>query len=158
MSASLRLDVDLQPEWRNVYRAHEAVGLLALGAYGDVDLRDAIAMVSAELLENAIKYAPPQTGVSLSIRAVHSSITVAVTNVVVAAELVKKLEDRVRWLQGFATAKAAYTAAIERALSSPDDDGGLGIARIVYEAGCAIACDTSDPGRLTVRASMGPAT
>ena len=40
MSAALSLEVELQPEWRNVTRASEAVALLVLGTYGDSDLHE----------------------------------------------------------------------------------------------------------------------
>ena len=98
MSAALSLEVELKPEWRNITRASEAVALLALGTYGDDDLRDTLAMVSGELLENAIKYANPQTLVKLTIRESASDIVVEVTNAVVRAEEVQRLAERLAWL------------------------------------------------------------
>lgn len=157
MNAALSLEVELRPDWPNIDRTQEAVGLLALSIYGNDDLRDAIAMVSAELLENALKYALPDTGVRLSIQEESSTIVVAVTNTVLEPDRVRRLEERLAWLRTFDSAEAAYTAAIELALSKRDTSGGLGIVRIAYEGGCGIACDTSEPGMITVRASMGRA-
>lgn len=155
MSTTLSLEVELRPEWRNVARASEAVALLVLGIYGDDDLRDALAMVSGELLENAIKYAQPRTRVKLAIHEETSDIVVAVTNDVLGAEEVRRLEDRIAWLRAHETAAAAYMEALTLASMTPGASGGLGILRIAYEGGCGIDYDaSSEPGKITVRASM----
>jgi hypothetical protein len=156
MTAALSLEVELQPEWRNVTRASEAVALLVLGTYGDSDLHDAIAMVSAELLENAIKYADPQKLVRLSIHDDPSEITVEVTNAVVQPEEVQRLAARLDWLNQQPDPAAAWIEALTLATtgkSSPDRPG-LGILRIAYEGGSRVEYDVSEPGTLTVRASM----
>lgn len=157
MSAALLLEVELQPEWRNITRASEAVALLALGTYGDDDLRDTLAMVSGELLENAIKYADPHVLVKLTIHDDADMIIVAVTNAVVRSEEVERLADRVAWLRSHADAAAAWTAALTQATKPRGDRGGLGILRIAYEGGSRIDYDASEPGVLTVRASMSKA-
>lgn len=156
MSAALSLEVELQPEWRNVTRASEAVALLVLGTYGDDDLRDAIAMVSAELLENAIKYADPQRLVRLTIHEDPSSITVEVTNAVVQPEEVQRLAQRLDWLKQQPDPAAAWMEALSLATAhqSVPDRPGLGILRIAYEGSSRIDYDMSEPGTLTVRASM----
>ena len=154
MSAALSLEVELVPEWRNVTRASEAVALLALGSYGDDDLRDTLAMVSSELLENAIKYADPQRLVKLTVHDDASDIVVAVTNAVVRSEEVQRLADRVAWLRSHDDPAAAWAAAIAQATTPSGVRGGLGILRIAYEGGSRIDYDASQPGVLTVRASM----
>lgn len=156
MTAALSLEVELQPEWRNVTRASEAVALLVLGTYGDNDLHDAIAMVSAELLENAIKYADPQKLVRLSIYDNPSAITVEVTNAVVQPEEVQRLAARLDWLNQQPDAAAAWIEALSLATTgrSNPDRPGLGILRIAYEGGSRVDYDASKPGTLTVRASM----
>lgn len=156
MSAALSLEVELQPEWRNVTRASEAVALLVQGTYGDDNLRDAIAMVSAELLENAIKYAHPQKLVRLEIREDASSIVVQVTNAVVQPEEVQRLAARIDWLRNQPDAAAAWVTALSLATTSTSPSGrpGLGIIRIAHEGGSRVDYQVSEPGTLTVRASM----
>jgi hypothetical protein len=156
MSAALSLEVELQPEWRNVTRASEAVALLVLGTYGDDDLRDAIAMVSAELLENAIKYADPQKLVRLTIHDDPSVIVIEVTNAVVQPEEVQRLAARLDWLRKHPDPAAAWLEALQIATTggSSSDRPGLGIVRIAYEGGSRVDYDISEPGTLTVRASM----
>lgn len=152
MTAALSLDVELQPDWQNVTRASEAVALLVLGTYGDGDLRDALAMISGELLENAIKYADPQQLVRLSVQDDPTEIVVAVTNAVVGAEQVQRLADRLAWLRAHKDAATAWAAALAQA-SGGGERSGLGILRIAYEGGARIDFDASHPGVLTVRVS-----
>lgn len=156
MSAALSLEVELQPEWRNVTRASEAVALLVLGTYGDDDLRDAIAMVSSELLENAIKYADPQRLVRLAIHDDSKSIVVEVTNAVVQPEEIQRLAARLDWLNQQPDAAAAWLEALTLATTETNapDRPGLGILRIAYEGGSRVDYESSEPGTLTVRASM----
>lgn len=156
MTAALSLNVELQPEWRNVTRASEAVALLVLGTYGDHDLRDAIAMVSAELLENAMKYADPQRLVRLAVHDDALVITVAVTNSVVHPEEVARLAARLDWLSGQPSPAAAWAEALSLATigHAAPDRPGLGILRIAHEGGSRIDYDEPEPGTLTVRASM----
>jgi hypothetical protein len=154
VTTALVLDLELRPDWANIDRANQAIGLLALGIYADPDLKDVIAMVSTELLENALKHAVPDTGVRLSIHDERVRIVIAVTNAVLEPTQVQKLEAHVEWLHSFTDARAAYIAAIEQAVARPASSSGLGICRIAYEGGCGIACDNSEPGRLTVRASL----
>lgn len=157
MSAALSLEVELRPEWHNVTRASEAVALLVLGSYGDGDLRDALAMVSAELLENAIKYADPQRLVKLAIHEDASDIVVAVTNAVVRSEEVQRLADRLAWLRSHDDPAAAWAAALAQATSPAGARSGLGIVRIAHEGGSRVDYDASQPGVLTVRAALAKA-
>jgi hypothetical protein len=156
MTAALSLEVELQPEWRNVTRASEAVALLVLGTYGDDDLRDAIAMVSAELLENAIKYADPQKLVRLTIHDDAKAITVEVTNAVVQPEEIQRLAARLDWLRNQPDPASAWVEALSLATAgtSNPERPGLGILRIAHEGGSRVDYDVSEPGHLTVRASM----
>jgi hypothetical protein len=153
MSAALSLEVELQPDWRNITRTSEAVALLAFSTYGDDDLRDALAMISAELLENAIKYADPQRLVRLVVHDDPGAIVIEVTNAVVRAEEVDKLAERIAWLRAQPDPAIAWTLALAEAVTG-SERRGLGLLRIAHEGGSRIDFDASQPGTLTVRASM----
>ncbi len=154
MSAALTLEVELLPDWENVTRASEAVGLLAHGRYGDPDVRDALAMISAELLENAIKYADPQRLVRLTIHEDATDIVVAVTNAVVHAEEIQRLSERVAWLRAQPDPAAAWAAALTQAAQGVTRSAGLGILRIAYEGGSRVDYAAPEPGVVTVRALL----
>jgi hypothetical protein len=147
---ALQLDLSIPPDWSRIDPTREAVGLLVMAMFGDDDLRDALAMVSEELLENAIKYCKPDSVVSLSIRHQAESVIIAVTNAVEeGSRHLGTLRKRIEWMRSFGTATEAYSAALARVGM---DDAGLGIVRIAYEGRCGIDYDLSEPGKLTVRA------
>jgi hypothetical protein len=165
---ALHLDLSLPPEWSRIDPTREAVGLLVLAMFGDDDLRDALAMVSEELLENAIKYCRPDSTVSISIRHEDDDVVVSVTNAVEeGAAHLEVLQKRLDWMRRFPSAAEAYAAAIGRvyergapAAGAPVE-AGLGIVRIAYEGRCAIDLDLSSPGQVTVHATCarpGPAS
>jgi hypothetical protein len=151
----LHLDLVIPADWPRIDQVREAVAACVGAVFGDRDLRDALAMVSAELLENAFKYGAEEP-VRLALHTEGSDLVVTVTNVVAeGSEHAHALEAVVRWVNAQDSAEAAYTAALARAFDDRTDDvdrSGLGLARISYEGGCALACDLSTPGRVTVRA------
>lgn len=151
---ALSLTLDVPADWSRIEPAREAVGQLVLALFGDDDLRDALAMVSAELLENAIKYSAPASSVALSIEHAGGGVAIAVTNAVdEGAGHAAQLRERVAWVGSFATAAEAYAAALARVYAAEGRSGsGLGIARIAYEGACGLECDASVPGRVTVTA------
>ncbi len=156
-SGALRLDLDLPPDWSRIDPAREAVGLLVLAVSGDDNLRDALAMVSEELLENAIKYSKPETSVSLRVHEGDAGVVVSVRNAIDDGQRAHAdaLRERVAWMRTFPSASQAYTAAI-RGVSTrprPTEDAGLGIVRIAYEGRCGVEVDLSEPGMVTVRAA-----
>jgi hypothetical protein len=153
---ALNLDLSIPPEWSRIDPTREAVGLLVLAMFGDDDLKDALAMVSEELLENAIKYCAPDTTVSIVIRNEGDKVVIAVTNVIAGdARHLTLLEERVAWMGRFASPAEAYAAAIGRVYEQgerPPGEPGLGIVRIAYEGRCDVAVDLSVAGKVTVTA------
>src|SRR5690606_28745760 len=100
--------------------------------------------------------ADPQKLVRLTIHDDPSAITVEVTNAVVQPEEVQRLAARLDWLRKQPDPAAAWLEALNLATtgaSSPERPG-LGIIRIAYEGGPRVDYDVSEPGTLTVRASM----
>jgi hypothetical protein len=150
----LHLDLAVPTEWRRIDRVREAVGHCVAAVYADRDLCDALGMVSAELLENAFKYgSPDQTEVRLSVRQEGDRLVVAVTNDVHPDTAhARQLAERVAWVNEFGDPQRAYEAALARAYTDESDASGLGLARILYEGGCALDCITTD-GRVTVSAA-----
>lgn len=151
---ALHLSLDIPADWSKIDPAREAVGLLVLALFGDDNLRDALAMVSEELLENAIKYSRPASSVALAIEHRDDGVEIAVTNAVdESAGHLAKLSERIAWVGSFGTPAEAYTAALSR-LYAENTPGvtGLGLARIAYEGRCVLDCDASVSGRVKVTA------
>ena len=148
----LHLDLAIPPDWGRIDQVREAVSHCVTAVYADRDLRDALAMVASELLENAFKYGK-QADVSITVREIAGRVIVAVTNEVDEdTPHTEALEQRVAWVKHFGDPQRAYQAALERAYTDETDASGLGLARISYEGGCLLDCDTSTVGKVTVRA------
>ncbi len=150
----LHLDLAVPADWERIDQVREAVAHCISAVYADADLKDALSMVSAELLENAFKYGKTdQHDVLISVRTDGGRVRISVTNTVDEASThAHKLAERVAWVSEFADPLAAYEAAMARAFTdeSEGDQSGLGLARITYEGGCALRLDTSQVGLITV--------
>jgi hypothetical protein len=150
----LHLDLAVPTDWRRIDQVREAVGHCVAAVFGDRDLRDALGMVCAELLENAFKYgSADQTTVQLNVRQDGERLVIAVTNRIDSGTAhALKLAERVAWVNEFGDPQRAYEAALARAYTDESDASGLGLARILYEGGCALGCDMTADGRVTVNA------
>ncbi len=151
----LRLELIVPPQWTRIDQVRQAVGHAIAAAIGDRDLRDALAMVSAELLENAFKYGHPEKpDVRITVATQDDRLVVTVINAVErTAPHARTLAERIAWVNEFDDPLAAYRAALERIFAGGPGASGLGLPRIRYEGGCALECDTSTAGMVTVRAA-----
>jgi hypothetical protein len=151
----LLVAMTIDDDWERVELVREAVARCVVAAYGDDDLRDALSMVAAELLENAVKYG--QNGASIRFRLEDAGeLAITVTNTVAAGSAdAAKLKERLDWLHTFADPGEAYLQTMAEVFKSgkvDDSTSGLGLLRIAYEGACAVECDLSEPGAVTVRA------
>jgi hypothetical protein len=140
-------------DWDGIDAIREEVAR-SMAAPADQDAREAMGMIAAELLENAVKFglARPE-GIGLALTREGPDVVLVVENAVdPGSPDLKSLLDRVAWCAGFATAEAAYMAALADVYAQPSARGGLGIVRIVYEGGCRVSCDTTRPGLVRVSA------
>lgn len=155
MNDVIRLDLSIPSQWSRIDSVRQGISLCLSAVFGDLALKDSAAMVSAELLENAIKYGQ-QGGIKLSIAEEADKLVIEVTNAIGSASHARALEDRIAWVRGFESASEAYLAALARVYEQSTVDqlgSGLGIVRIAYEGGCEVDCFASAPGQITVRAS-----
>ena len=151
-----RNQLRLDGQWERIDSVREAVGHAVTATFGDSDLRDSLAMVTAELLENALKYGEAEAGVELSIVSEPEAVVVTVDNAVKeGSPHIAALHKRLAWLREVGDPFTAYTTALAEVFDrtgSEGADSGLGFARIGYEGRCAIVCDTSRPGFVSVTA------
>jgi hypothetical protein len=161
MEKILRLDLLVPADWTGIDRVREVV----VGCLGTVcrsegdDVADALSMVSAELLENAMKYGDagrPEILFSLALRSEPNELVVTVANSTGGdSRNLDALHSRVAWLKGFSSPAEAYVAALGDLYNRADSavGGGLGLVRVAHEGGCTVAIDASGPGWVRVRAS-----
>src|SRR5262249_38094965 len=103
MSEILNLKLSVPGEWARIDRIRLAVSHAVAAVTDDEADRDAMAMVAAELLENAIKYGVADTAIELTLE--HSdgvTSLVAVNSVTAGSPQPRQLLDRIAWIKGFA--------------------------------------------------------
>jgi hypothetical protein len=132
-----------------------------VAVFANDDLRDALGMVCAELLENAIKYGKPDPR-GVQVRLVERrlgdrrEVVLSVTNAVEeASHHLNALRQRIAWIKSFASASEAYMAALTQVYERSDAQGGesgLGLVRIAYEGNCSLDCEEPAEGLMAVRA------
>ncbi len=174
--SDLKIEMAIPPEWDRIDPLRKAVSFCVAAVFANDGLKDALSMACSELLENAIKYGPRETSLVRVVvhevgRPASARLTVSVSHAISEADAddsahVATLRARLAWLRSFASPSLAYEAALARVgtRSAPDEgtdsareraeaESGLGLARIAYEGGCELECDTSSPGVLTMHAS-----
>lgn len=144
-------------DWRCIDRVREGIALLLGVRPHAAELAGPLAMVCAELLENAVKYGVRDAApVLITVREEPARVVIDVTNdVAPGSRHLAALRARLGWIAGFAQPGDAYLAAVEAVYEGDDafaGEGGLGLVRVAHEGGCLIECDDSTAGRVTVRA------
>lgn len=152
----LKVEMTIPPEWGRIDFVRQAVGLCVAAVFANDDLRDALGMVCAELLENAIKYGKADhVGVRVTLLESGQEVTLAVTNAVEeTSHHLDMLRQRIAWIANFEDPSEAYMAALAQVYERAGEqiEGGLGLVRIAYEGGCRLDCESPRDGLLTVLA------
>jgi two-component sensor histidine kinase len=117
-----------------------------MAVFTDMGGVDALAMVTGELLENAVKYGCWTSGggvFRLRLWGDRRGATVAVENPVGDDdEGPARVESALRFLERFADTEAAYRARLLEIAAAPrGSSGGLGLVRVAYEGGCRLRAD-----------------
>src|SRR5258706_16222914 len=153
MTHRLHLEMEVRADWGGIDLIRAAVRLCVGATTFGSDLKDSISMVTAELMENAVKYGASDGVVLFSLRGTEEGLVVTVTNAGAdGTDHLTALQERIAWLSKFPTAEEAYLAALEDVYKSPNRARGssrLGIVRIAYEGACAAEGDTSPPAKGT---------
>jgi len=155
------IDMTVRNEWRNVDLLRTSVQNCFTAVFADVDGCHAIAMVTGELLENALKYGDWVSGDRAMFRLrVHRSsssiVEVSVQNPlkesdVNAMNLLKAIEE----ISSYPKPEQAYRARMLQIAQSEEDTSPsrLGLVRIAFEGNCRIAAKIEN-GTVTVTAAL----
>jgi two-component sensor histidine kinase len=143
-SFAFDIDVPVRGEWSNVDLLITSVENCFTAMFADVDGCHTLAVVTGELLENAIKYGDWSGGHAvfrLHVSGLDKNASITVENPLPGDGVaVERLFAVLKWLEGFASADEAYRARLLEIASAPPGEGmsGLGLARIAYEANCKL--------------------
>ena len=141
------LDMPILNHWDNVDLLRMSVQSCLTAVLRDVDGSELIAIVTGELVENAIKYGesvPAARTVTFSLEATSGEVRIRVANGSTNAHGVAELGRRVEEVRGAADKQALYLARLEQLLAEADESGKLGIYRIGFEGGFDLECDYSN--------------
>lgn len=156
MTFSFSIDLPVRSDWANVDLLRTSVQNCFTAVFSDIDGCQALAMVTGELLENAIKYGDwsGDDGGAFRLRVWGEgarshpggrSAHVSVENPVKADDPhVADMLATLKWIHSFASAKEAYRAKLLEIAASRDDEmspSRLGLVRIAYEGNCTLRAE-----------------
>jgi hypothetical protein len=143
----------MQPSWVVVDDIRRFVQTFCASACPWSERDEQLGLATHELVQNAICNATtPDIEVKLEVDTGNEQVRVSVTNVA-RPDQIDVLRDRLQRMLSNPDPLAAYVAALREA---PESKGGIGLARIRYEAALDLALEV-DGERVTVRAH-GPLT
>lgn len=157
------LDVPVRGEWANVDLLRTSVQNCFAAVFSDIDGCHALSMVTAELLENAVKYGSwdhhGEQAFRLRVIGQPDRALVSVENPVAGGDpKVGELLDTLAWMKTFASPGDAYRSKLLAIASSDVSERALGLSklglvRVAYEGNCEIRAAV-DSERLTVTAEL----
>ena len=146
MSYQFVIDVPVGNDWTNVELLVTSVHNCFLAMFCDVEGCQTIAMVTGELLENAIKYGSwgGRRLFRLSVSGIGRTAIVTVENPTEKVHS-ERLAGVLRWLGTFSSPEEAYRSKLIELAGRPKgtSGGNLGILRIAQEARCSISAECS---------------
>ena len=154
------IDLPVRSEWSNVDLLRISVQNCFTAIFSDIEGCHALAMVTGELIENAIKYGdwsgPDEQRFRLRVWGEGRSAHVSVENPVQsddqnALEVIKTLN----WMRNYPTALDAYRAKLLEIAATDREpcNSKLGLVRIAYEGNCMLTADLAR-GVLRVQAEL----
>jgi hypothetical protein len=137
------IDVPIRNEWGNIDLLLTSVKYCFAAMFSDVDGCQTMAMITGELLENAIKYgdwSARERTFRFQVEGEGRRAMVAVENPVRdVAAAVSTIEHTLAWIGGFPTPEDAYRAKLLEAATSKDSTvSKLGLVRIAYQGACKL--------------------
>ncbi|MDB4952483.1 MAG: hypothetical protein JWO36_52 [Myxococcales bacterium] len=154
------IDLTVRNEWRNVDLLRTSVQNCFTAVFADLDGCHAIAMVTGELLENALKYGDWVSGdramFRLRVNGGSGNIDVSVSNPMREGDTnAPALLKAIEWINGFAKPEQAYRARMLQIAQNDEETqpSRLGLVRIAFEGNCRLDAKVED-GTVTVMASL----
>lgn len=160
MAFNFSIDLPVRSEWSNVDLLRTSVQNCFTAIFSDVEGCHSLAMVTGELIENAIKYGDwggsDEQRFHLRVWGEGRSAHVSVENPVQsgdnnAAEVLRTLG----WMRSFPSSGEAYRAKLLEVAEADRDPltSKLGLVRIAYEGNCSLTAELAS-GVLRVQAEL----
>jgi hypothetical protein len=154
------IDLPVRSEWSNVDLLRTSVQNCFTAIFSDIEGCHALAMVTGELIENAIKYgdwtSSDEQRFRLRVWGEGRSAHISVENPVHQQDdNAGQVMETIGWMQAFPTAIEAYRAKLLEVASAERDPAAskLGLVRIAYEGNCMLSAEITR-GVLRVQAEL----
>lgn len=155
------IDLTVRNEWKNIDLLRTSVQNCFIAVFADLDGCHAIAMVTGELLENALKYGDwadaNRAMFRLRVRGREGNIEVSVQNPLKKDDPnAHHLMSSIEWIASFPKPEQAYRARMLQIAQDDSEDATpsrLGLARIAFEGSCRISAKI-ERGTVTVTAVL----
>ncbi len=145
--------VSLRPDWGEVERLRDFVALWIFALARNVAIRDAVAMATSELLENAIRHGSKDQAIEYELKLDQTSARIRVVNAITPAEdKAAQLTERVTWIATCENHLAAYSQQLKRV--SEGTAYGLGLVRVAYEGNAVLSGEILPGNRVAVEATF----
>ena len=149
---SFYIDLPVRNEWRNIELLRTSVQNCFQAVFSDIDGCNALAMVTGELLENAMKYGAwkdSENPISFRLRVQgdDTETRIEVQNPVRAGDSnLESLETTLAWIRQQDSAESAYRARLLEIANADAAPGAskLGLVRVAYEGGCELHATVSE--------------
>ncbi len=152
------IDLPVQSQWRNVDLLRTSVQNCFIAVFSDLDGCHAIAMVTGELVENAVKYghwSGEEKTFRLRVQGCPGTVTVQVENPIDPANpRTDELDGCLRAIAAYPDAEAAYKAKLLAIAAQHGEVSGLGLVRCAYEGNSKLRMETVDNNAVRVIAEM----
>lgn len=159
-SFNFSIDLPVRSDWSNVDLLRTSVQNCFTAIFSDVEGCSLLAMVTGELIENAVKYGDwngsDEQRFHLRVWGKGRSAHVSVENPVSpGSEGAKEVLKTLSWMRGFPSASEAYRAKLLEVVEADREPGTskLGLVRIAYEGNCTLTAELSR-GILRVQAEL----
>lgn len=142
------IDLPVRSDWANVDLLRTSVQSFFTAIFSDVENCYSLAMVTGELIENAIKYGDwngaNDQRFRLRVWGEGRQARVSVENPVHGGGVkAEEVLDTLGWMRGFASPSDAYRAKLLEIAATDREHGNskLGLVRIAYEGNCTLTAE-----------------
>jgi hypothetical protein len=153
---NFNIDFPVRGEWENVDQVRLSLQSCIATLFQDVDLRQTLAMVAGELLENAVKYAhrtDEHTMFRLKIWGALGDVAFVQVSNPVDPESAQVVLDAIASIRVAPSVVDAYFQRMREIASRPSRMSRLGLLRIAYEGGCGLTGELNG-ATLTITAAI----
>ena len=158
-SFNFSIDLPVRSDWANVDLLRMSVQNCVTAIFSDIEGCRALAMVTGELIENAIKYGDwsrtEDHRFHLRVWGEGRSAHVSVENPVNGGAHAEEVLETLGWMRRYASPGDAYRAKLLEVAAAGREPGNskLGLVRIAYEGNCTLTAEIAR-GMLRVQAEL----